>query len=65
MQQWWIGAATAAAAGIGYLVKRWIERRRPSEALTRRLKALELLRGMKREGVSMAELEQIERQARE
>jgi len=63
MQQWWIGAATAAAAAVGYLLKRWIERRRRSEDLMRRLQALALIKGMRREGISMMELERIEREA--
>lgn len=63
MQQWWIGAATAVAAALGYLAKRWLERRRRSEGLSRRLQALALLRSMKREGISMKELDQIERDA--
>lgn len=65
MQQWWIGVATLATAALGYLLRRWIERRSRSEGLSRRLKALALMRGMKREGVSMDDLERIEREATE
>ena len=63
MQQWWIGAATAVVAALGYLAKRWLERRGRAEGLNCRLQALALIRGMKREGISMKELEQVERDA--
>lgn len=52
-------------AAVSYIAKRWIERRDRSEGLSRRLKALTLLREMKREGVSMGDLERIERDASE
>lgn len=65
MQQWWLAVATGLAASIGYLVKRWVERRARDEGLKRRLQALSLLRGMRREGISMRDLQQIEREAAE
>jgi len=63
MQQWWIGLAAGAATAVGYIIRRWIEKRGRSEGLRRRLQALSLLQGMKREGVSMKDLERIEREA--
>ena len=65
MQQVWLAIVAVIAPAIGYIVKRWIERRRRSEALKRRLQALALHQGLKREGLSMSDLDRIERQAGE
>jgi hypothetical protein len=63
MQQWWWAAIPIMAGGVGYLVRRFLERRRRAEALKRKLQALALHQGMKREGLSMQDLEQVEREA--
>lgn len=63
MQQWWVEIVPIAAAAIGYFAKRHVERRARAEALTRRLQALVLLRELRREKATVADLDQIERDA--
>lgn len=65
MQQWWLVLFPMGAAAGGYLARRWIEGRRRSEALKRKLQALTLYQGMKRQGVTLDDLENLERQARD
>jgi hypothetical protein len=48
---------------LGYLARRFLERRHRAEALKRKLQALALHQGMKRGGLSMQDIEQIEREA--
>ena len=63
MQQWWLALVPLGAAAIGYFVRRRIERKFRSEAVMRRLQALALLRGMRRERVTLADLDRVERDA--
>lgn len=63
MDQWWLALVPIAAAGFGYLAKRHVERSSRAEALRRRLQALALLRGLRREQATIADLDQIERDA--
>ena len=65
MQRWWWAAISIIAGGLGYLARRFLERRRRGEALKlkRKLQALALHQGMRREGLSMQDLEQSEREA--
>ena len=63
MQQWWWALVALAVLGAGYVLRRWIERRRRMEGLSRKLRALALYQGMKREGVSLDDLDRIEREA--
>jgi hypothetical protein len=63
MENWWWTILPIVLAGLGYLAKRWIERRRRSEALRRKLQALALHQGMVRAGVNLSDLERIEREA--
>lgn len=65
MQQWWLAVAPLAVGAAGYLARRWIERRRRSEGLKRKLQALALHIGMHREGLTIHDLERIEREAGE
>ena len=55
----WMAVAAPALAGVGYLVRRWIEGRRRSERLKRRLQALALWQGMRRTGVTVGELDRL------
>jgi hypothetical protein len=57
MQQCWWATIPIIAGGLGYLARRFLE------ALKRKLQALALHQRMKREGLSMLDLEQIEREA--
>jgi len=59
MQSWWIAAAGRVLAGLAYFARRVIEGRRRWETLKRRLQALALVRGMRRAGVTIDELEQL------
>jgi hypothetical protein len=63
MQHWWWAAIPIIAGGLGYLARRFLERRHRAEALKRKLQALALHQGMKREGLSMQDLERVEREA--
>ena len=63
MQDGWLVAATAGLGVIGYLIKRWIEGRRRGEGLKRKLQALALHQGMEKAGLSLADLDAIERDA--
>ena len=59
MQSWWIAAVAPLLAGLGYLVRRIIERRRRGETLKRRLQALALWQGLQRTGLSVRDLDQL------
>jgi len=63
MDQWWLAILPIALAGLGYLGKRRIERSDRVEAVKRRLAALSLLRGLRQERVTIAELDEVEREA--
>jgi hypothetical protein len=63
MEQWWLAILPMAGAALGYIAKRSIERGARSEAIKRRLGALALLRGLRREQITMADLDQVERDA--
>lgn len=63
MQQWWFSLAPMALMAIGYVFARFIERRPQSEGLKRKLDALALHRGMKKQGVTLVELSNLERRA--
>ena len=63
MQELLLIATPLALAAIGYVFKRWLEHRGRSEALKRKLQTLSLHHGMKRAGLSLNELEQLERDA--
>lgn len=63
MHNWWLAAVPIIAGGVGYLARRWLEKGRKAEALRRRLDALTLLRGMRRERVTFEDLEDVEREA--
>ncbi len=60
MQQWWLALVPIAAAAIGYVGRRHIERKSRTEVLIRRLQALASLRGMRREWVTLADLDRVE-----
>lgn len=62
MQEWLILAATAAVGVAGYLAKRWLENVRINELLSRRLKVLEIYRGLRRAGLEAADLQKIEQE---
>lgn len=64
MQQWWWALLPVAIGGLGYLAKRYVEGAASAEAVRRRLEVLKLLRGLRREGATMADLDRIERDAR-
>ena len=55
-------AMPLAIGAVGYLLRRWLERRAKNEALRRKLQTLSLYQGMKRTGLSVAELDQLERE---
>lgn len=59
MQQWLIALVSPALAAAGYLGRRWLEGRRRSEVLKRRLQALALHQGMERTGLSLKDLDQL------
>lgn len=61
MENWWWATLPIIVTALGYLARRWIERRRRGEALKRKLQALH--QGMVRAGVNLADLERIEREA--
>lgn len=63
MQQWWLTIVPMAAAALGYIARRSIERAARSEAIKRRLDTLALLRGLRRERATMADLDRVEREA--
>lgn len=63
MQQWWWAFAPILAAVLGYVARRWIERRRRAEGLKRKLQALALYQGMSKQGVTFDDLARIERRA--
>jgi hypothetical protein len=63
MQQWWWAAVPLAVGAMGYLARRWIERRRRAEGLNRKLQALALHVGLRREGLTLDDLDQLERRA--
>lgn len=63
MQQWWWATVPIILGGVGYLLRRWLERRHKSEGLRRKLQALALHQGLKRAGLSLEELERLERRA--
>lgn len=63
MQQWWWPLMPMALTAVGYVATRLIEGRRQSERLKRKLDALALHRGMKKQGVTLEELSHLERQA--
>lgn len=59
MPSWWIAAVAPVLAGLAYLARRVIEGSRRGEKLKRRLQALALLRGLKRSGLTLDELDQL------
>lgn len=61
-QELWLTLPLVAGA-IGYLCRRWMERRKRSEGLKRKLQALALHAGLKRSGLTMQNLERLERDA--
>ena len=63
MQDAWLVAASLGLGAIGYVGRRWIEGRRRSECLKRKLQALALHQGMGKAGPSIADLDKIERDA--
>ena len=63
VQDWWLVFVPMAAAALGFLVRRAIERRRQSEGLKRKLQALALHQGMKAQGLSFSDLAEIESKA--
>ncbi|WP_423066134.1 hypothetical protein [Devosia sp. CN2-171] len=63
MQQWWWAMVPMVAASIGYVIRRAFEKRRRSEGLKRRLQALALHQGLKRAGLSMSDLDKVEKSA--
>ena len=63
MQQWWLASVPFAMGAVGYLARRWIEQRRRGEGLKRKRQALALFQGMKRAGLSLDDLDEIERDA--
>jgi hypothetical protein len=63
MQQWWWAIVPMAGASIGYVLRRALEKRRRSEGLKRRLRALALHQGLKRAGLSMSDLDKLEKSA--
>lgn len=63
MQQWWWPIISLAVAGAGYVIRRLFERRRRSEALKRKLQALGLHIGMRREGLTLEDLDRLEHKA--
>lgn len=63
MQQWLLAIFGVAAAGVGHLLKRWLDRDAAAEKLNRRLRALDLLRGLRRERLSLRELDHFIEQA--
>lgn len=65
MQQWWWSLAPVGLGAVGFLLKRWIEGRRRSEGLKRKLQALALHAGLRREGLTMDDLATLERKAGE
>lgn len=65
MQQWWWSVVPIAVGAVGFLARRWIERRRRSEGLKRKLQALALHVGLRREGLTLDDLRSLERKAGE
>lgn len=63
MWDWLVVAFPMVIAAAGYVLKRWIERRGRSERLKRRLQALALHKGLKREGLSIEDLDRLEDKA--
>ncbi len=63
MQQWWLALAPVIVGGVGYLARRWFERRRRSEGLKQKLQALALHAGLRREGLTLEDLRKLERKA--
>ncbi len=63
MEQWWLALVPIVAAAAGYLARRLIEGKPREEALVRRLRALSLLRGMRRERLTLEDLDRVERDA--
>ena len=63
MQEWMLIVAPVALAGAGYLLRRWLERRRASEALKQRLQTLSLYQGLQRTGLTLNDLDRIQREA--
>lgn len=63
MQEWHLSLMAIVAGAAGYILRRLIERRGRSEGLKRRLQAVALLRAMRRERVTMEELETVEQEA--
>ena len=55
----WMVVAGPVLAGMGYLLRRWIEGRRRGETLKRRLQALALLQGMRRTGLTLSDLDRL------
>lgn len=58
MQQWFLAIFGVVAAGAGHLFKRWLQRDPRSERMKLRLEALTLLSGLRRERLSLRELDQ-------
>jgi Arc/MetJ-type ribon-helix-helix transcriptional regulator len=63
MQYGWWGTIPVVLAAVGYLLRRWLERRRRSEGLRLKLQALALHQGLRRAGLSLEDLERIEDRA--
>ena len=63
MQDWMLIVAPLALGSVGYLLRRWLERRRASEALKQRLQTLSLYQGLQRTGLSLDDLDRIQRRA--
>lgn len=57
-----IGLLPVVLGGVGYLVRRWLERQRADQGLGRKIKVLSIYRGMKRTGLTTADLQRLERQ---
>lgn len=60
MQEWLMLAATVAIGIAGHMAKRWLENLRINELLNRKLKVLEIHRGLRRAGIQAVDLEKIE-----
>lgn len=63
MQQWWWTVVPLVVGAAGYVARRWVERRKKSEGLKRKLQALALHIGLRREGLTLEDLRRLERDA--